>query len=217
MKIATTSDAGRKNPGPRAKTRYDLLSAVIRALADPSEESSDMRSILERSGLSEADRRRVSESIDDLVIAIAEREAHLMTEPLAISACPASMEQVQRVLMAFGRVAWQEYSTVLIGFVRVMMTEGARRPALKKTVYEAGPAFVTFQLRRYLAEANARGIIAISDAQLCAEQLLGMLREPLYEGLMLHPAHHHGAAEEHVHVCVQRFLKGCATAGSRML
>ena len=213
---ATTTDAGRKHSRPRARTRYELLLTVIRALADPSNKScSEMRSVLQRSDLSEDDRRRASESIDDLVVAIAEREAHLIAEPLAISGHPHSMEQVQRSLMEFGRVAWREYSTVLVGFVRMVMTESACHPALRKKIYEAGPAFVTLQLREYLAEANARGIISISNAELCAEQLMGMLREPLYKALMLSPVHD-GVPEEQVQTCVQRFLKGCDTARSCM-
>jgi DHA2 family multidrug resistance protein len=197
-------------------TRYELVSAVIRALADPSDKSCDMHQVLERSSLSEDDRRRASGSIDDLMIAIAEREAHLITEPLAVSACPANMAQVQSSLTEFGHVAWREYSTVLIGFVRMMMIEGVRRPALKKRIFEVGPTFVTGRLCQYLADASSRGIIAIPDAQLCAEQLMGMFREPLYNALMLNPARHKGASREQVRACVQRFLKGCATTRSRM-
>ncbi|NWP70525.1 TetR/AcrR family transcriptional regulator C-terminal domain-containing protein, partial [Escherichia coli] len=82
---------------------------------------------------------------------------------------------------------WKEYSTTLIGFIRMIMTEGARNPALKKRVHEAGQATVTLKLREFLSGAHEKGILSVSDAQLYAEQLLGLLREPLYQALMLSP------------------------------
>ncbi|WP_236843481.1 TetR/AcrR family transcriptional regulator C-terminal domain-containing protein [Bradyrhizobium icense] len=93
------------------------------------------------------------------------------------------------------------------------MTEGARNPALKKRVYEAGQATVTLKLREFLAAANERGLLSISDAQLYAEQLLGLLREPLYQALMLSPApSQEGAAADRVRASIERFAHGCASA-----
>ena len=95
------------------------------------------------------------------------------------------------------------------------MTEGARNPALKKRVYEAGQAIVTLRLREFLAAANERGILSISDAQLYAEQLMGLLREPLYQALVLSPAtRQEGAAADRVRASIERFIHGCASARS---
>jgi DHA2 family multidrug resistance protein len=93
------------------------------------------------------------------------------------------------------------------------MVEGTRNPSLKKRVYEAGPAAVTLQPREYLSKANDRGILATSDAQLYAEQLMGLLREPLYQELMLNPAPSPGeAAADRVEARIERFVQGCAAA-----
>jgi DHA2 family multidrug resistance protein len=106
-----------------------------------------------------------------------------MSQPLVRRARPSNVDDARETLIAFGRVAWKEYSTTLVGFIRMMMAQGARNPALKKRVHEAGHAAVTLKLREFLSAANESGILSISDAQLYAEQLMGLLREPLYQAL----------------------------------
>jgi DHA2 family multidrug resistance protein len=97
----------------------------------------------------------------------------------------------------------------------MMMTEGARNPALKKRVHEAGQVTVTLKLREFLSAANERGILSVSDAQLYAEQLLGLLREPLYQALMLSPAlRQEEAAADRVRASVESFIHGCASTRS---
>ena len=172
--------------GPDA--RAGIVLAVSEVLARSTGAPADFDSVLDRSGYSKEDILSAFESIDDLVVAIAEHKASLIPQPLARRARPGTVDDVRETLVAFGRVAWKEYSTTLVGFIRMMMAEGARNPALKKRVYEAGQAIVTLKLREFLSAANEKGILSISDAQLYAEQLIGLLREPLYQALMLSPA-----------------------------
>ena len=182
---------------------------------DPSGAPAGLNGILDRSGYSKEDILSAFESVDDLIVAIAEHKASLISQPLLRRARPGTVDDARETLIAFGRVAWKEYSTTLVGFIRMMMTEGARNPALKKRVYEAGQAIVTLRLREFLAAANERGILSISDAQLYAEQLMGLLREPLYQALMLSPAtRQEGAAADRVRASIERFIHGCASARS---
>ena len=197
----------------RAHARADVVLAVSKALADPSNAVAGLNGILERSGYSEEGVQPTFDSIDDLVVAIAERTAFLISQPLARRVRPSTVDDARDALIAFGRVAWQEYSTTLVGFVRMMMAEGRRNPALKKRVFEAGPAFVTSKLREFLSEANEGGILSISDAQLYAEQLMGVLREPLYQALVLNPAaSQEGAVADRAKTSIERFVHGCASA-----
>jgi DHA2 family multidrug resistance protein len=153
-------------------------------------------------------------SVDDLIVAIAEHKASLMSQPLVRRARPRTVDDARETLIAFGRIAWNEYSTTLVGLIRLMMAEGTRNPALRKRVHEVGQSAVTLNLRKFLSAANERKILAISDAQLYAEQLLGLLREPLYQALMLSPATHlEGAAADRVRVSVDSFIHGCSSAG----
>ena len=101
----------------------------------------------------------------------------------------------------------------MAGFVRLMMTEGTRNALLRKRVYEAGPAIVALKLQAFLSEANERGILSISNTQLYAEQLIGRLREPLYQALMLNPAaRQEAAAIDSVKAIIEGFVHGSASA-----
>ncbi|WP_308200370.1 TetR/AcrR family transcriptional regulator C-terminal domain-containing protein [Bradyrhizobium sp. 190] len=203
------------NAAAKPDARADIVLAISEALAHPSGAPAGLNGILDRSGYSKEDILSAFESVDDLIVAIAEHKASLISQPLLRRARPGSVDDARETLIAFGRVAWKEYSTTLVGFIRMVMTEGARNPALKKRVYEAGQAIVTLRLREFLAAANERGILSISDAQLYAEQLMGLLREPLYQALVLSPAtRQEGAAADRVRASIERFIHGCTNARS---
>ena len=189
--------------------------AISDALADPSGAPADLKGILDRGGYSEQDVLAAFESVDDLIVAIAEHKAFLISQPLVRRARPSSLDDICDTLIAFGRVVRSEYSTTMAGFVRLIMTEGTRNAPLKKRVYEAGPAIVALKLQAFLSEANERGILSISNTQLYAEQLIGRLREPLYQALMLNPAESQEvAATDSVKAIIERFVYGCASARS---
>lgn len=215
MRYPTAKSARPEDAESSPDTRDEIVLAVSEALARPRGAPADLNGILNRSGYSKEDILSAFESVDDLIVAIAEHKASLMSQPLVRRARPGTIDDARETLIAFGRVAWREYSTTLVGFIRMMMTEGVRNPALKRRVHEAGQATVTLKLREFLAAANERGILSISDAQLYAEQLLGLLREPLYQALMLSPAiRQEGAAADRVRASIESFFHGCASARS---
>ena len=208
---AARQDNAVSRPGARAA----IVLAVSETLAHPSGAPADLNAILDRSGYSKEDILSAFENVDDLIVAIAEHKASLMSQPLVRRSRPGTMDDARETLIAFGRVAWREYSTTLVGFIRMMMTEGARNPALKKRVHAAGQEIVTLKLREFLSAANEAGILSISDAQLYAEQLLGLLREPLYQALMLSPAmRQKEAAADRVRASIEGFIHGCMSARS---
>ena len=204
-------DTAASSPDARA----DIVLAVSEALAHSIGAPADLDSILDRSGYSKQAILSSFGSIDDLIVAITEHKASLILLPLVKRARPGTVGDVRETLIAFGRVAWKEYSTTLVGVIRMMMTEGARNPALKKRVHAAGQVTVTLKLREFLSAASERGILSVSDAQLYAEQLLGLLREPLYQALMLSPAlRREEAAVDRVRASVESFIDGCASTRS---
>ncbi|WP_342804223.1 TetR/AcrR family transcriptional regulator C-terminal domain-containing protein [Bradyrhizobium sp. CSA112] len=215
MRHPATKPVRQDNAAPKPDARADIVLAMSEALAHPSGAPAGLNGILDRSGYSKEDILSAFESVDDLIVAIAEHKASLISQPLVRRASPGTVDDARETLIAFGRVAWKEYSTTLVGFIRMVMTEGARNPALKKRVHEAGQATVTLRLREFLAAANERGILSISDAQLYAEQLMGLLREPLYQALMLSPAtRSEGVAADRVRASIERFIQGCASTRS---
>ncbi|MGE0723210.1 MAG: TetR/AcrR family transcriptional regulator [Alphaproteobacteria bacterium] len=62
-----------------------------------------------------------------------------------------------------------------LALYRVVVAEAPRQPDLGRAFYEGGPLRLSSALARYLAEAAARGQVAIDEPQLAAEQFLGML------------------------------------------
>ncbi|WP_225150694.1 TetR/AcrR family transcriptional regulator C-terminal domain-containing protein [Bradyrhizobium sp. BRP23] len=216
MTYPASKPSRQANAVSRPDPRAEIVLAVSEALANPSGAPAHLDNILDRSGYSREDILSAFESVDDLIVAIAEHKASLISQPLVRRAHPGTVDDARETLIAFGRVAWEEYSTTLVGFVRMMMNEGARNPALKKRVHEAGQAIVTLKLREFLSAADERGILSISDAQLYAEQLLGLLREPLYQALMLNPAMSLEApAADRVRASIESFIHGCGSTRSR--
>jgi DHA2 family multidrug resistance protein len=202
------------NAASRSDPRAEIVLAVSDALAHPNSAPAEINAVLDQSGYSREEILSVFGNVDDLIVAIAEHKASLISQPLVRRARPSTVDDARETLIAFGRIAWNEYSTTLVGVIRLMMAEGTRNPALRKRVHEVGQSAVTLNLRKFLSAADERKILAVSDAQLYAEQLLGLLREPLYQALMLSPAtHQEGAAADRVRASVESFIHGCASVG----
>ncbi|MEW6122452.1 MAG: TetR/AcrR family transcriptional regulator C-terminal domain-containing protein [Pseudomonadota bacterium] len=176
------------NPAIGSEHRDAMLHSLTLSLEDPHGTLLGLDPVLEREGYSHEEIRSAFGCIDDLLVAIAERKAAYLTTPLTQSQRIDDLDLVRRVLTEFGTHAWREYSSSIIALVRLMMAEGARSPDLRKRVYDAGPASVALELRKFFSRAHGLGVLSVSDAHLAAEQLMGMLREPLYQALMLRPA-----------------------------
>jgi hypothetical protein len=124
------------------------------------------------------------ECIDDLLVAMVERKAHLLVKPLVEHGEIADREIARRVLTDFGTLARKEYATSLVALVRLMIAESVRSPDLRERVYQAGPASVALELRKLLSEVDEAGVLTIPDSHLAADKLLSMLREPLRRALL---------------------------------
>ena len=87
MRHPTPKSARPDNAESRPDARTDIVLAISEALAGPSDALAGLNSILDRAGYSKEDVRSTFESVDDLVVAIAERKAFLISRPLAVRAC----------------------------------------------------------------------------------------------------------------------------------
>lgn len=200
------------NPAIGPEHRDAMLHSLTLSLDDPHGTLLGLDPVLEREGYSHAEIRSAFGCIDDLLVAIAERKAAYLITPLTEAHRIADLDLARRVLTEFGTQAWREYSGSIIALVRLMMAEGARSPDLRKRVYDAGPASVALELRKFFSRAQGLGVLSVSDAHLAAEQLMGMLREPLYQALMLHPAGPATPADASgpVAASIDLVLDGCA-------
>lgn len=191
--------------------RDRILDAVSRVLTEQKRNATEMRAVVEDSALPLEEVTAEFPDLDDLVVAIASRQAARVSEPLRSAMQSGAFDDVRSQLIEFGTGLRAAYSSVMIGFLRVAMTEGSRRKELRRRVFGEGPAAVTAALRDYLDAAAGKGKLAFANSAYAAESLMGMLREPLYQELAVHSQEltSYGSAEEAVEQAVDRFLVGC--------
>lgn len=211
MNPSTDESVAATDEGAGRGRRERILDAVTRVLTEQKRNATEMRAVVEESALPLEDVAAEFPKLDDLVVAIASREAARAAEPLRSAMESGGFDDVRSELIKFGTGLRAAYSSVLIGFLRVAMTEGSRRRELRGRVYGAGPAAVTAVLREYLDAAAGKGRLAFAHSGYAAESLMGMLREPLYQELTLHSDEltSYGTADEAVEQAVDRFLEGC--------
>ncbi len=63
-----------------------------------------------------------------------------------------------------------------LAIYRVVIAEAPRFPELGRIFYESGPNAALTRLANYLQAATERGLIAVPEPRLAAEQLVGMIR-----------------------------------------
>lgn len=68
---------------------------------------------------------------------------------------------------------------------RVVVGEAHRFPELARAFYEAGPARTMEQITGYMTEISRKGLLAIPDPQLAAEQLVGLVKSHTHLRYML--------------------------------
>jgi hypothetical protein len=115
------------------------------------------------------------------------------------------------ILIRFGIAVSKEYTASFVGLVRLVIAEGARSKELRDKVYEAGPARVSRELCEFLAAARDADVLDLPEPALATEQLMGVLREPLYQALLLHPmAESVADRSDVITAAIDLFLDGCA-------
>jgi AcrR family transcriptional regulator len=203
--VATDDGTGRGR-------RDRILEVVSRVLTEQKRNATEIQAVVEDSALPLGEVIAEFPDLDDLVVAIASRQAARVTEPLRSAMQSGAFDDVRSELVEFGTGLRAAYSSVLIGFLRVAMTEGSRHKELRSRVYGEGPAAVTAALCDYLDAAAGKGKLAFAHSAYAAESLMGMLREPLYQELTVHSQEltSYGSAEEAVEQAVDRFLGGCS-------
>ena len=192
--------------------RDRILEAVSRVLTDEKRNATEIQAVVEDSGLPLSEVTAEFPNLDDLVVAVASQEAARAAEPLRSAMRSGAFDDVRSTLIEFATALHGAYSSVLIGFLRVEMTEGARHnKRLRRRVYDEGPAATTAALRDYLDAAAKKGKLAVANAAYAAESLMGMLREPLYQELTAHSQGltFYRSPKEAVQRAVDVFLRGC--------
>lgn len=193
--------------------RDDIVKVVSCALAEQKHNATEIQAVVDDSGLALEEVIAEFPDLDDLVVAIASRQAERVCGPLRSAMRSDALEDVRSDLIEFGTGLRAAYSSVLIGLLRLAMREESLRRELHGRLYGAGPAVVTAVLCDYLDAAARNGTLTFANTAYAAESLMGMLREPLYGELTVHSQEFtsYASAEEAVEQAVDRFLGGCDT------
>lgn len=211
MNSSEDGAVGAADDGAGPGRRERILEAVTRVLTEEKRNATELRAVVEASGLPLKEVIAEFPDLDDLVVAIASREAARVTGPLRSAMRVGGFDDVRAELLEFGAGLRAAFSSVIIGFLRVAMTEGSRHRELRRRIYAAGPAAVETALCAYLEAAAGKGRLAFANAGYAAESLIAMLREPLYQELTVHSQAltFYASAGEAVEQAVDRFLRGC--------
>ncbi len=201
-----------------AGRREQIVREVSRVLGEQKRAATEMQAVVEQSGLPLEEVNAEFPDLYDLAVAVAAREADEVSRPLRRELDKGGdLGDVRGPLTEFAHGIHKAYSSVLIGFARVAMTEGSRQRAVRRRIFDEGLASVADVLRRYLEEAQVQGKLAVDNSGYAAECLMGLLREPLYLELTLHSQEltAYASSEEAVHAALELFLRGCSPAEVR--
>lgn len=191
--------------GPEA-----LLDAIGAHLDRSQELLSGIDLILDRTGHCRQDVARAFGSVDCLLVALAKRFADQLGALLTRDGIK-DVAAARDILIRFGIAVSKEYTASFVGLVRLVIAEGARSKELRDKVYEAGPARVSRELCEFLAAARDAEVLDLPEPALATEQLMGVLREPLYQALLLHPiAESVAERSDVITAAIDLFLDGCA-------
>lgn len=198
----------------RSRGRRDgILDAVSMVLIEQRGAANEMQAVLEQSGAAFDDVSAEFRDTDEVLLALVERVAEKAGRPLEHGGLgdERGNRDVRAILVEFGIGVHEAYATVLVGATRVFMTESSRRKELRVRFHEAGPGALSAKLRAFIQRAKTNGDLAVDDSALAAENLMGMLREPLYLELALHSQElsSYRDACQAVHAAVDAFMDGC--------
>ena len=198
---------------PEQSRRERILNAIFATLAEQKRAATELQETVERSGIPLEEVTAEFPDLDDLMVALAARQAEIVSAPLArlLDHGGAGVGDVRAELLRFSHGLREAYGAVLIGVARVAMTEGSRHREIRQRVYEQGPAAVMATLQRYLQCAADEGKVTLQGSGLEAECLMAMLREPMYRELTMHTQEltPYATPSDAVEAAVDLLLKGC--------
>jgi AcrR family transcriptional regulator len=101
-----------------------------------------------------------------------------------------------------------------LSLYRIIVSEGARFPALAKLFYDSGPGLVAEQLAEVLEQHRRSKEIDVAECQAAADQFVGMIRGNLHLAvvLRLRPPPKREELEAFVSKAVATFLNGVVAA-----
>lgn len=153
---------------------FIILSEVADAVRKAGRGVTSIEAVIAATRFSTPDVAEAFGSSRGLVVALVERIARWMLEPLADDAAGTSFQQK---LLDFGLRVAQEYSAPQVQCLyRIALTEVIRNTGIGLDFYRHGPGFVTAGLARFLDTAQSAGIVLQADSRQLASHFMALLR-----------------------------------------
>ena len=167
----------------QAAKRAEILSAATEVFFQEGYARASMDRVLARVGGSKRTLYNYFPSKEDLFSAIV---TNVSDRVLAALRPPPEGADIRQTLVAMGT----GYLTVLLSpdglaLYRAMVSEAPHFPDLARTFHRNGPGRAVRHLATFFKDQKARGVLALDDPHLAAEQFLGMVSGDLHLAAVL--------------------------------
>jgi AcrR family transcriptional regulator len=164
-------------PSDAAQRRHAILGEVADALRTANSAITNIEAVIATTKFSSQHVADAFGGTRGLFIALVERIAGAMLEPLADDAAGTSFQQK---LLAFAHRVVHEYSAPQVqSLYRIALTEVIRNTGIGFDFYKHGPGLVTAGLARFFEAAQAAGIVLEVDSRQLASHFMALLRADL--------------------------------------
>lgn len=197
---------------PRSSSkRAAILDGATKVFHEAGYERASMDAIAVAAGVSKATIYNHFGSKERLFEAIIQDRCDQLFQPLRM--LPDNADEPLAVLTAVGR----QYIALLLdpsslALYRLLVAEATRNPDLGAVSYRAGGQAAVQELAGYLSRQNRKGVLAVPDPALAAEQFFGMLNGHLQVRALLciEQMPPKRRIEEIITTAVRSFIRGYA-------
>jgi len=208
-------------PGPKGTEgeepdrRQQIVAAAAEIFFDKGYERACIDDLIARVGGSKRTIYNIFESKEGLFTAVVDSFLTDYAKRIdAVSAADEAGADLRTSILAFARASTSiVYAPPMLSLYRVLIGEGRRFPNLAKSFFERGASVVATVLTRILERHKAKGELVIEDCRLAAEQLMGLVRDYQYLGVLLGVCEQPPpeVLEHRIIALVDIFLDGVAT------
>jgi AcrR family transcriptional regulator len=208
--LRSPSATGRPPASAGSAKQDAIIEAAAELFLEQGFGSASMDEIARRAGVSKATVYSHFDSKPALFGAIVQ---HRCQRTMSAMLAEMSDQPVEETLTAVGR----QFLDVLmmpgsLPLYRVVLAEAPRFPELGLVFYQAAPERCAVALAQYLAELDARGVLAVSEPRRAAEQFLSAVLGHIHIRMLLGVSDAPPSPEERgrqVAAAVSTFLNGC--------
>jgi AcrR family transcriptional regulator len=184
---ASANPESAKTEGAEPDRRQQIIAAAAEIFFDKGYERACIDDLIVKVGGSKRTIYNIFENKEGLFTAVVDSFLADYAKRIdAVSAADEGGADLRSSVLAFARASTSiVYAPPMLSLYRVLIGEGRRFPNLAKSFFERGASVVATVLTQILERHKARGELAIEDCRMAAEQLMGLVRDYQYLGVLL--------------------------------